>query len=467
MANGSRKGRRSEEYVFVDGRAVRTEDLSHGSGSGASVPGQDQVVLAPGAQTAGPVGRKPVRAKTPSGRPSNRQALREMSEDDAFALREGASAAGALLGGESLIADDRRKMRRLYLVFGLVLLACFAVSCCADPIRHGFRGPLEVVQGVTTWFSLQFIGITHPIDYADARMAVLAACPEFESIVYQCAETVKYALCGVLLAISGMLYQNAFRNPIAAPSMLGVTNGISFAVLILVLQFGWEAFQHIDLYYLYSYIGGVLVLVLVMVGGKWTGGKRKFNVVNMILIGTIVSQLLGVVITYVQNSFLSDQDWEAYNELIQAVGITSIWTYVSLVVGSLIALIPIFMFRFRLNLVSFSDDEAKFLGVDPGKLRLLALGCGSVMILTAQVNAGQVSMISLVVPFVVRAVFGSEFRKQLGGNLLVGSIILVVCGLLSEYIVIDGVAAGLGTVTTLIALPLFVWMLAIRQRSWD
>ena len=233
------------------------------------------------------------------------------------------------------------------------------------------------------------------------------------------------------------------------------------------MQFGYLAYEHLGLYYLYSYIGGALVLVLVMLGGKWISGKRKFNTVNMILIGTIVSQLLGVIITYIENSFLTDADWEAYNRLVQAVDITSIWTYVSLIVGAIVTLVPVFVFRFRLNLVSFSDEETKFLGVDPEKLRLLALTCGSIMILTAQVNAGQVAMMSLVIPFIVRAVFGAEFRKQLGGNILIGAILLIVCGVVSNMIVINEMKAGLGAISTLIALPLFVWMLAIRQRSWD
>ena len=475
MANGFRSRRQAEEYTFVNGQAVRTEELSHGSGAETMTPGQEGNASVPGAPAADAArsrgfGRnRGSRADgAPQARSGARQAVRDMAQGDAFELRDEARATGALMGGESLIADDRRKMRRLYIIFGIVLVVCAAISCCFDSVHLAFRSPVEVAQGIGTWVSLQFTGLFHPVDYADARMAALTNAPEFEAVAYQFGQTLKYGLCGVMLAVSGMLYQNAFRNPIAAPSMLGVTNGINSAVLVLVLQFGWEAFQHVGLYYLYSYIGGILVLLLVMLGGKWTGGKgRKFNVVNMILVGTIFSQLLGVIITYVQNNFLSDEAWDAYSELVQAVGITSTWTYVSLIVGTLAAFIPIFMFRFRLNLVSFSDEEATFLGVDPGKLRLLALGCGSMMILTAQVNAGQVAMISLVVPFVVRALFGSEFRKQLGGNIMVGSSILIVCGLLSNIVVVGGMTAGLGPVTTLVALPLFVWMLAIRQRSWD
>ena len=460
MANGFRR-RGSSDYVFVNGRAVRSQDVMDSSVQETAVPGRNQDMAVPGSTSVVPGQEQPRAARR-----SARSSVKDMASDDAFALREGAQS-GALLGGIELMGDDKRKMRRLYLVFGLVLVVCAAVSFCADPIHLDFRSPVEVVQGWGAWISVQFASIFRPQDVADARLAAATAVPDYEAIVFQAGSTLKYLICGVMLAVSGMLYQNAFRNPIAAPSMLGVTNGISFAVLALVLQFGIQAYSYIGLYYLYSYIAGVLVLVLVMLGGKWTSGHRKFNVVNMILIGTIASQMLGVLTTYVQDNFMSDTDWQVYNELVQALNITSVWTYVSLIVGALAALVPVYLFRFRLNLVSFSDEETKFLGVDPTKLRLLALGCGSIMILTAQVNAGQVAMISLVVPFVVRAVFGSEFRKQLGGNILVGSIILVICGLLSNYIIVNDTGIGLGPITTIIALPLFVWMLAIRQRSWD
>ena len=487
MANGSRRNRGSE-YVFIDGRAMRADEAMGAPVQETYVPGREQNATVPGAAQAGRSGfgrdrssqagaSESARQAAPgenetgnriSKRKSSRESLREMNADDAFAMRDSAAAGkGFIMGGESLLADDKRKMRSLYLVFGLVLLVCFFISCCADTARIAFRSPIEVVQGLATWASIQFASIFHPQDVADMRVAAAASFPDYAAVAYQLGQTLKYALCGIMLAISGMLYQNSFRNPIAAPSMLGVTNGVTFAVLVLVMLFGYNAYQHLGLYYLFAYIGGALVLVLVILGGKWVSGKRKFNVVNMILIGTVVSQLLGVIVTYVENNFMTDMDWEAYERLLNATDITSVWTYVSLIVGAIVTLLPVFAFRFRLNLVSFSDEETKFLGVDPERLRLLALTCGSLMILTAQVNAGQVAMMSLVVPFVVRAVFGSEFRKQLGGNILVGAILLIVCGLVANMVIINDMPAGLGPVSTLIALPLFVWMIAIRQRSWD
>ena len=489
MAIGSRKNRGSD-YVFVNGRAVRSEDALGFGVQETNVPGMDAASAVPGANEIGPAAAARARASAGKGQPATTQApgqdgrpeqaasggrsartgraaLKAMSEDDAFALRDGASSALSFAHTEQLMADDRRKMRRLYLIFGVVLLACVGISCCADTLMLRFRSPIEVIQGAAAWANVHWTELFDPNNLNAARAEAAATMPDYEAVVFQFGNTLKYAICGVMLSVSGMLYQNAFRNPIAAPSMLGVTNGVGFAILILVLIFGENAYQHLGLYYLFSYLGGALVLVLVILAGKWIGGRQRFNVVNMILVGTLFSQLLGVVRTYIEDNFMTDTGYLVLEELTNAIGITSVWTYVSVLLGSLVAIAPIIAFRFRLNLVSFSDEETKFLGVDPTKLRVLALSCGSLMILTAQVNAGQVAMMSLVVPFVVRAVFGSEFRKQLVGNVLVGAILLVVCGVLAEFVVINNMGIGLGGISTILALPLFVWMIAIRQRSWD
>lgn len=187
----------------------------------------------------------------------------------------------------------------------------------------------------------------------------------------------------------------------------------------------------------------------------------------MILMGTIISQLLNVLILYVQANFMDDQMWGDYYLLTNATNVIGPWMFGTLAIGGIVALVPVVLFRFKLNLISFSDEETRLLGVNPTKLRIVALTCGSLMILVAQLNAGQVAMVSLVVPFLVRALFGSEFRKQLGGNLLMGAIVLLVCGDLSTTIIFDGLAVGLAPVVSILVLPLFVWIMALQQRSWD
>ena len=168
-----------------------------------------------------------------------------------------------------------------------------------------------------------------------------------------------------------------------------------------------------------------------------------------------------------ENIYFADADEYAYYLLQTATGLDTVWTYVTLLVGGIVALVPVIAFRFRLNLVSFDDAETRLLGVNADALRMLALVCGSIMILTAQVNIGQVAMASLVIPFVVRAVFGAEFRKQLVGNILCGALILLMAGDITTFVGISQINLDIGSVVTICAMPLFVWMIAVQQRGWE
>ena len=507
MASGSRRKRGNDEYIFVDGRVMRQDEALRIDLGDATVPGQAEAASVPGAAEAmaathgSPVrssgkveghglpsdqiaaaqatkrtrGRgKKARGNDATGqdapaRKTMGEAFREMEESDAFELTEEAAAGNITLNRTKyLMAEDKRIMRTKYLIFGIACVVIALFALCINPTQPGqFNSPVDVIRSIGAWFTLVPSMLFDSASYGQAFAAVKADIPSYANCMLQTWNVAKFAISGMLLALAGMLYQNTFRNPIAAPSMLGVSNGMNVALLVLVLQFGTYATGYVDLYYIYSIIGGVLVLVLVLAGGKWISGKGRFNVVNMILMGTVISQLLGVIMTYANAYLLDDATLITYSELQSATNLTSGLSFAVLIIGAIISIAPVFMFRFRLNLISFSDEETRLLGADPTKLRIVSLACGSIMILVAQLTCGQVAMASLMIPFLVRSVFGSEFRKQLGGNILAGMLVLLVCGVLGQLIAIDGVAVGMGPIVSIIAIPLLVWMLAIRQRSWD
>ncbi len=361
--------------------------------------------------------------------------------------------------------------RNRCLAFAAVLALVVAASLC---ISHDFYftlySPVDVARSLAAKAHLAWTHVHDPAAWARERVATSAALPMYADVFSRALDVAKCAAGGILLALAGMLYQCTFRNPIAAPSMLGVSNGVSAALLLLVATYGTSAIYETEKYYLYSIVGGVLVLAIVLLGGWWLGGgsrrREGFNVVHLILVGTVISQFLGACITYAQNALFTSDVFTTYYQLQTAATLDSGLVFATLGLGLAVSIVPIWLFRFRLNLVSFSDEEVRLLGVNPGGLRLLALGAGSVMILLAQVNLGQVAMVSLVVPFVVRAVFGAEFSKQLGGNILVGALVMVLCGDVCSYVSIWGAAVDIGSAATIMMMPLFVWMLAIRQRSW-
>ena len=485
MASGFKRKRGGDEYIFVDGKAMRQDEVLRIDVGSTAAPGQAEVQA----------GKDDAYAQETSRFARSRAAFRAAGDDDAFGLRgEQTAAPGGPQGAgpgsgpgagekpegderpsigvgefdERLMYEDRRQTRRKCLILGGVLLLVICASLCLSKGYYfRFYSPVDVVTCYGQWFRLRFIEITDTVNYAQARYAVLQAHSMYLDVLSQTFQVMKYTFCGAILAVAGMLYQNTFRNPIAAPSMLGVSNGVSIAILVLVLVKGTEALSYMNLYYLWSFLGGAFMLVLVIIAGRWISGNGQFNVVNMLLMGTIMSQLTGVIMTYVQSYVFTDAQWETYYELQTATGTDTYLGFAIVAICTVITIIPVIVFRFQLNLVSFSDAETKLLGIDPERLRVMALVIGSLMVLTAQISAGQVSMVSLIVPFVARAVFGAEFRKQLLGTCLLGSLVLLICGDLTSLIYIDNIPLDLGSIVTIVTLPLFVWMLTLQQRAWE
>lgn len=276
-------------------------------------------------------------------------------------------------------------------------------------------------------------------------------------------------VCAVLLSVSGMLYQNVFRNPIASPTMLGATSGVSLGVMLLVFFNGAAAAGMLAQRYLYCYGLGALMLVFVIVAGRKLSGKgRPFDVVTMLLVGSIASQLLGFVVSYV-TLFVMDEDvYLVYYSITQMLTVdTSLTSWAVLGTAAVCSLAPIVLLRFKLNALSFDEEEVRMMGLNATALRAVALVCGAVMILAAQIHLGMVGLVSLIVPFLARGWFGCGFGKQLAGNVCIGAILLLVCRDLTDLIPFVGDGLAIGSVVSVVALPLFVVVVARHMRRWE
>ena len=365
-------------------------------------------------------------------------------------------------------SDDSRILRRKTIIVGVALLVVCAFSLCVDNYAGRIAPPTEVLQCYGLWFSQLITSITQP-------GAVLSG-PEIMQINDSYFELINRAaiifitvLCGMMLALSGSLYQSVFRNPIASPSMLGVSSGVQLGVLTLVVLFGVAAVNAGAWRYLLCYGFGLAMLIALFVLAKLMSGKgRPLNVVNMLVIGTLLSQLAGVVVTYVTWYMFDDELWEVYNALNEVLVVDTSWYAILLLcITAFVSMVPVVVLRFRLNALSFDEADMRLLGINSRRLQLIALACGTVMMIGAQVSIGTVAMLALVVPHVSRMVFGADFRKQTIGNVLLGALILVICRTLLSFVPAIGAFLPIGTVVNFIVLPAFVWILATQQRSWE
>lgn len=276
-------------------------------------------------------------------------------------------------------------------------------------------------------------------------------------------------ICAVLLSVSGMLYQNVFKNPVAGPSMLGVSSGVSLGVVILVVLYGANATAMLRERYLLCYGCGVAILVLVLIVGKLISRKRgSLNVMVMLLGGMLLSQLLGFVISFITLFVMETDDYLLFYSVSQQLVVdTSLISWLCLGTAALVSLMPIYLLRFKLNGLAYGELEARTLGFELSHLRAVSLLCGSIMILAAQVHTGMVGLVSLVVPFLSRSLFGCEFSHQLVGNVCLSGIFLLICRDLADVIPFVGDGIAIGSLVGFVALPLFLALMARQSRAWE
>ncbi len=276
-------------------------------------------------------------------------------------------------------------------------------------------------------------------------------------------------VCSILLSVSGMLYQNVFKNPIAGPGMLGAGSGVSLGMMLIVYLYGAAGPSMLELRYQLCYGFGAAILLFVMLAGRKLSGKGKpFDIVTMLLIGSILSQLLGFITSYVTLFLMDEETYQVFYTMSQMLVVdTSLLSWAALGVAFAVSFIPVFALRYKFTALALDEADVRTLGLNVTTLRGIALICGAIMILAAQIHVGMVALVSLVVPFLSRSWFGCEFNKQLIGNVCIGTVLLLVARDVTDLIPFIGDGLAIGSVMSIIALPLFVVIMARHMRGWE
>jgi iron complex transport system permease protein len=250
-----------------------------------------------------------------------------------------------------------------------------------------------------------------------------------------------------------------FRNPLVSPDILGVSAGAALgAVLGIFLDQGALVIQ------LAAFGGG-----LVAVGAVYAVGasvRRHDPILSLILAGIVLGTLLGAFIALIK--YLADP----YNQL-PAI---TYWLLGSLAAVSpgdlalaapfaLAGLVPLFLLRWRMNLLALSDDEARALGVSVGRLRLAVVCAATLMTAAAVAISGIIGWVGLLIPHAARMLIGPEFSRLLPLAMALGAAFLLAVDTLCRTIAPIEVPPGV--LTALIGTPFFLWLFATARRAWQ
>lgn len=266
-------------------------------------------------------------------------------------------------------------------------------------------------------------------------------------------------IVGASLAAAGAAYQGLFRNPLVSPDILGVSTGAGLgAVLGIFLSLPVALIQ------LSAFVFGLITVSLVYLIGSMVRGREPTLV--LVLAGVVVGSLAGAAISLLK--VLADP----YDQLPAIV----FWLLGSLasirsedVLSStplvLAALLPLLLLRWRINVLSLGDEEARSLGIEAGRLRLIVIGAATLMTASVVAISGVVGWVGLVIPHLARMLVGPNFDRLLPASMLMGGGYLLIVDTLARTIA--PIEVPLGILTAIVGAPFFLWLLARGREGWS
>lgn len=265
-------------------------------------------------------------------------------------------------------------------------------------------------------------------------------------------------MIGAALAMSGSAFQALFMNPLVSPGILGVLSGAAFGASLGILLFDslW-AMQVL------TFVFGLLSVAIALLLAK---GEMRNNMILLVLAGMITGALFTAflsIIKYVADPY-SKLPTITYWLMGSLANIQTDILY-SALPFVLLGLIWLGLQGHVLNVLSLGDDEAKTLGVNVNRKRLLVIILATFLSTMTVTLGGMIGWVGLVIPHLARLFLGADNRMLLPASALLGAIYLVLVDNIARLAI--SIEIPLGILTALIGLPVFAWALKRARRVWQ
>lgn len=264
------------------------------------------------------------------------------------------------------------------------------------------------------------------------------------------------ALTGAGLALSGAALQGVFRNPLVGPQVVGVSSGAAFggtlAILLSFPRYGLLGS---------AFAFGLSALALVY---ALNGVVARRNILALVLAGVVVTGFFGALVSLLQ--YLADTEDKLPAMVFWLLGsfATANWDKLLLVATPVLAGSAVLIgLRWRINLLSMGDEDARTLGVRVEPLRWLVLLLVSCIVAAQVAVSGVIGWVGLVVPHMARMLVGPDHRAMMPASMILGALYLLIIDTVAR--IATSTEIPLGILTALIGTPVFALVLRQTQRG--
>lgn len=333
---------------------------------------------------------------------------------------------------------------------------------------------LLLVVSILVLFLLNlFLGSVHiPMD---SIWNILWGLDGDESVIWQniiwksrIPQSLTALVAGAGLAVSGLQMQTVFRNPLAGPSVLGISSGASLGVAFVVLLSG--SIGGIALSRL-GFMGEIALTVAAIVGALSVMALIVY--VSQKVHGNVTLLIIGVMIGYVANAVIGVLKFFSVEEDIRAYVIWGLGSFarvsgnqVTVFICIMAVLLPLsFLLIKTLNLLLLGDAYARNLGLNIKRARLQVIACSGVLVAIVTAYCGPITFLGLAVPHLCRGLFrSSDHRVLMPASLFAGSALALLCNLIARMPGFEG-ALPVNSVTALVGAPVVVSVLFKKRRN--
>lgn len=258
------------------------------------------------------------------------------------------------------------------------------------------------------------------------------------------------ALIGAGLSAAGAAYQGIFKNPMVSPDVLGASSGAGCgAALGLFLSFSYQGVSFLAFVLGLSAVGAVCLI----------SSRVKYNqTLGLVLAGMMISSLFTAAVSFLK--LVADPN--------NTLPVITYWLMGSLasirpkdlafaapwIIGGII---PIYLLRWKINVLTLGEEEARCIGVNTSAVRLAVVLCATLITSAAVSVSGLIGWVGLVIPHFARMLVGSDYRKMLPASLLLGASFLLVVDNFARLLATSEIPIGI--LTAFVGAPFFLWLI--------
>lgn len=264
-------------------------------------------------------------------------------------------------------------------------------------------------------------------------------------------------LVGAGLSVSGAAFQGLFRNPLVSPHILGVTAGAGFGAALAILFFG-----HILAIQIFSFLFGLLSVTMTY---SLSRVYRTTPVLMLVLSGIIVGALFTASTSFLKyiadpvNDMPSIVFWLLGS--INNVSNKDLVLVAPIIIGGISVLLLI---RWRINLLTMGEEDARALGVNTERIRMVIVTCATLVSAAAVSITGIIGWIGLVIPHIGRILVGPDNKVLLPVTTLIGAAYLVAVDTIARTASESEIPIGI--LTAMVGAPIFALLLRRSRSGW-